>query len=280
MRIKVLAVDLDGTLLDVGGKPHEEDRRALAAARQAGLATSIVTGRLFSGTRPTAHACGVEGPVACVDGAHIVHAGTGEDLRHTPLRRDHADALRAVLREHTGVATFVFAHDQVIHDDVGEPYLEYVKTWSRATVHHPRVTEHGHWEHPRGLSQVACVGPAVDIHAAADRIQDVAGDQTLVVRFPMRGDAHAWWAMLVRSLACTKGTALAFLAAHHGCLLEEVAVVGDWINDVPMFEKAGRSFAMGQAPAAVKAAATDVLTATHVTGGGVAEALRRLGVAV
>ena len=49
--------------------------------------------------------------------------------------------------------------------------------------------------------------------------------------------------------------------------------VGDWINDIPMFEVAGRSFAMGQAPDEVKSRATDVLTETSETGGGVASAI-------
>ena len=51
--------------------------------------------------------------------------------------------------------------------------------------------------------------------------------------------------------------------------------VGDWVNDVPMFEVAGRSFAMGMAPDAVRAKATDVLDRPAGSGGGIAEAIRR-----
>ncbi len=51
--------------------------------------------------------------------------------------------------------------------------------------------------------------------------------------------------------------------------------MGDWINDVPMFKVAGRSFVMGQAPAPVKATATDHLVADCFGGGGVAEAIHR-----
>ena len=49
--------------------------------------------------------------------------------------------------------------------------------------------------------------------------------------------------------------------------------VGDWINDVPMFLVAGRSYAMGQAPDEVKRAATFVLEETSEAGGGVARAV-------
>ncbi len=51
--------------------------------------------------------------------------------------------------------------------------------------------------------------------------------------------------------------------------------MGDWINDVPMFRVAGRSFAMRQAPDTVKAHATDQLEADVSEGGGIAEAIRR-----
>ena len=46
-------------------------------------------------------------------------------------------------------------------------------------------------------------------------------------------------------------------------------------NDIPMFEVAGRSFAMGQAPDEVKSRATDVVAETAETGGGVAAAIER-----
>jgi hydroxymethylpyrimidine pyrophosphatase-like HAD family hydrolase len=54
-----------------------------------------------------------------------------------------------------------------------------------------------------------------------------------------------------------------------------VVVVGDWLNDVPMFKTAGRSFVMAQAPSAVKEAASDKLTAHAGQGGGIAEAIER-----
>ena len=83
------------------------------------------------------------------------------------------------------------------------------------------------------------------------------------------------FAMVIRAAGPTKGTAVEWLAKHHGCTAAEVVVVGDWVNDVPMFRVAGRSFVMGQAPAQVKAAATDELVADCIAGGGIAEAVRR-----
>jgi hydroxymethylpyrimidine pyrophosphatase-like HAD family hydrolase len=82
--------------------------------------------------------------------------------------------------------------------------------------------------------------------------------------------------MVVRAAGGTKGTALAWLADHHGLAMEETVCVGDWLNDVSMFGVAGRSFAMGQAPHEVKQAATDVLEETNETGGGIARIVERV----
>src|SRR6185369_6980892 len=81
-------------------------------------------------------------------------------------------------------------------------------------------------------------------------------------------------ALLVRRAGPTKGTALAELCALAGCTLADAVAIGDWFNDVPMFEVAGRSFAMGSAPDAVRAKATDSLARVAGSGGGIAEAVR------
>ena len=73
----------------------------------------------------------------------------------------------------------------------------------------------------------------------------------------------------------TKGTALRALCERQGLTPREAVVVGDWVNDVPMFEVAGRSFAMGGVPDDVRSKATDVLEQPHGEGGGIAEAIRR-----
>jgi hydroxymethylpyrimidine pyrophosphatase-like HAD family hydrolase len=151
-----------------------------------------------------------------------------------------------------------------------------VQLWSARMVRHGRVAEHPHWDHPRGVSAVVCVGPEEAVREAAAQVE--ASGEAFVAAFPVRrAEVEPVWGMVVRAAGHDKGTALRWLAAHYGCRLEEVAAVGDWLNDVPMFAAAGRSFAMGQAPDVVKSVASEVLTATSATGGGVAEALRRLG---
>ena len=98
------------------------------------------------------------------------------------------------------------------------------------------------------------------------------------VCFPIhRPDFAGSWGMVVRAAQVDKGTAIDWLAAHYGITVDQIVAIGDWLNDVPMFRRAGRSFAMAQAPDAVKAAATDTLVADARSGGGIAEAAERSG---
>jgi hydroxymethylpyrimidine pyrophosphatase-like HAD family hydrolase len=274
--VKLLALDLDGTLLDDQGRVHPGDAEAVKRALGAGVAVTIVTGRLYSGTRESARVVGALGPVACVDGTHIVHAGDDRDLLYRALGPSATEAVRDAAAR-AKVACFLFAHDEIVFDDRGERFVPYVRLWSSRMVRHVRATEHPHWGHPRGVSAVVCVGPEEGVKQVAAQVEAAGG--AFVAVFPVRrAEVEPVWGMVVRAEGLDKGTALGWLAAHHGCGPEEVAAVGDWLNDVPMFAVAGRSFAMGQAPDVVKAAAGEVLSATSATGGGVAEALRRLGV--
>jgi len=136
-----------------------------------------------------------------------------------------------------------------------------------------RVADHAFWAHERGVVAVVALGAEAEILAAVAEIQALLGHAATVVAFPVARVAK--YALMARAAGPTKGTAVEWLARHHGCAVADVVAVGDWINDVPMFRVAGRSFVMNQAPAAVKACATDELAADVSEGGGIAEAIRR-----
>ena len=127
------------------------------------------------------------------------------------------------------------------------------------------------------MAGVIAVGTKEEIDALVSALAPAA-DLVAPVAFPVRRDAlPGHWAMMARAAGVTKGSALQWIAAHHGVDVREVVAVGDWLNDVPMFQVAGRSFAMAHASDEVKAAATEHLCADVTTGGGIAEAAERAG---
>jgi hydroxymethylpyrimidine pyrophosphatase-like HAD family hydrolase len=269
---RLLAVDLDGTLLDARGVPHEVDVRALRALAATGVHVSILTGRLYSGTRASAMALGLTGPVGCVDGSHVVNASTHTTMMHHAIKGDHAIKLRDSLAR-SGPATFLFARDVIVHDDAGDPFLNYVTTWSSDLQRSARVVEHEFWEEADGLTAVVSVGTVDQIGAAVEEIQKHLPDAAQVAMFPIRRIAGAW-GLVVRAIGGNKGSALAWLADHHGLAIEETVCVGDWLNDLAMFKVAGRAFAMGQAPDELKLFATDLLEENVESGGGIARVVR------
>ena len=280
---KLLAVDLDGTLLDPSGKPHVRDVRAVRALLASGVAVSIVTGRLYSGTRAVAQALGLRGAVACADGSHLVHAGDHATLLHLGVRGDDGAKLRAALAG-SGLATFVFAKDAIGHDAAGARFVDYVTTWSLDIRAARDVLDHELWKAEDGVTAVVALGEREKVAETARAITAALPSAVVVAMFPVRRGIHAnkgTWALIVRAAGGTKGTAIRWIAEREGVSIEDTVCVGDWLNDVPMFEAAGQSFAMGQAPDDVKKHATVVLPETCETGGGIARVVEEsLGISV
>lgn len=270
---KLLALDLDGTVLKHDGTANDADVAAVRKLRARGIKVTILTGRLYSGTREAAELLGIEGPVGCADGSHIVNVKNDKTLLHHGIRGRAADRLRSSL-ERNDLVAFLFAEDAIVHDERGADYLPFVRTWSSDLRYAHNVTEHALWDSDSGMTAVVALGKEASIGRIVADIQRDSTEAIQVSMFPFRRDPEHW-GMVARAAGGTKGTALAWMSNHYGIDISETVCVGDWLNDLSMMSCAGRSFAMGQAPAEVKMAATDVLETTIDAGGAIAEAIDR-----
>ncbi len=273
MPYRLLALDLDGTLLQHDGGIHPRDLDAIARVQRAGVKVTIATGRMFSGAREAAERIGAEGPLVCMDGSHVVASREGGALAHHGIAGDHARTLQGLVREHRS-ASYLFAQERIVHDDEGQGFAPHVATWSPNLELVSRTTEHPLWEHDDGVLAVLTLGPAETIGSLHQALSSELGHAVTVATFQVRR-AAGMSAALIRAKGHDKGTGVRRLASHHGLDPSEIVVVGDWLNDLPMFAVAGRSFAMGHAPEEVKAKATDHLQTEGGQGGGVAEAIER-----
>ena len=273
MKYRLLALDLDGTLLRGDGHVDERDRGAIAELRRAGVTVTIATGRLHSGSVGAARACGIAGAIACVEGSHLVDVESRETIASHALAAGSIEVLRGALAEH-GLASFVFGADGIHHDAAGAPFAGYVGTWSPNLVEVEHALAPGAWANAP-LAAVA-IGDPAQVAAAHDALRPHAA-QIFAVSFALSSyfGAPGKHAILARAAGPSKGTALAALCSLAGCTPAEAVAVGDWFNDVPMFEVAGRSFAMAGAPDAVRAKATDALVRAAGAGGGIAEAIQK-----
>jgi hydroxymethylpyrimidine pyrophosphatase-like HAD family hydrolase len=266
MAYRLLAVDLDGTLFRHDKSIDARDVGAIHELAASGVIVTIVTGRLMTGAVGAARACSIEGAIACVEGSHLVELASQRTLLHHPMTPELAAVLRTAFGV-AGLATFVFDAEVIHHDHKGAPYAGYVGTWSPSM----RVVEEDAVWQTAPLAAVA-IGPPEPVAAALAQITGVPGIYT--VAFDV-SHCPGMRAILVRRAGPTKGTALAELCRHAGLTLADAVAVGDWVNDIPMFEVAGRSFAMGGSPPAVASVATDQLATGAGEGGGIAEAIKR-----
>ena len=270
---RLLALDLDGTLLGPDDRIAPDDHQAIGRALRAGIAVTIATGRITTGALPTAQALGLRGVMVVADGAVLADAVDGRAISQHSLPHAVVAGLTHAMGGHA-LQPFWFLHDEIHGEHGSEAVAGYVRTWSPRLSLHAALKHSPAWERRHEVAMAIGVGLREGVERTAAWLEEQHPGAVNVASFPL--DRANRWAMLVRDRASDKAQGLARLCLRDGLDASQVAVVGDWINDVPMFQWAGRSFAMGNSPDEVAKHATERLTKTAKTGGGVAEAIGRL----
>lgn len=267
---ELLAIDLDGTLCRRDGTVHERDRAAVQALSARGVRVALVTGRLSAGTLPVARDLGLGGLHACCDGAVIIESPTGLIHDHAVMPVVHRALLQGLLASVDG-PSFLLTDAAVLYDPSGESFLPYLSSWSPDLRPIESVVDDPIWA-DGGPTNTVTVGP----RAALDRVIATLQAETGLELLSFDASAHPGLAVLVtRPPGESKAAGIRRLAAHAGCSVADVVAVGDWLNDIPMFQTAGRSFAVPGCPARLAAVATDRLE-TPGGQGAVAEVIARV----
>ena len=290
--IRLIGIDIDGTLLDSRGRLPERNRRAVRAAVDRGIHVVLVTGRAYHHAMPIARelhgipapdpvpdpldgsdpdrTAGAAGgaPAAC-DGTLIVSNGAltkrtdGATLARRLLPRATAGAIVAAMRpRHPGVAAIFDRPDarQYVYEgiDWSDPNRAWYYERNRAYMTRAERIETALTDDP---VQVGFTGSVAQMRALHDAVVGLpeAGRIT-----PMLTEYAARDFSLLDIIAsgCSKGAALAEWTRRLALHPAEVMAVGDNLNDLEMLEFAGRPVVMGNAVAELKARGWAV-TATH-----------------
>lgn len=265
--IRLVALDLDGTLIDDDGPLRERTRRAVAATIAMGVPVVLATGRMVTSARPFADGLGLRTPIIGYQGGLVREPplpgrSTGRLLVHRALP---AEAARAAIvwcvengfRPHINhLERFIVAAD----DPNAEDYSKFLG--ARAEI----VPDLARWvRHP--VTKVIAVGEAGRPEAFLDAARATLGDRVEVtVSHPQ----------FIEFLApgTSKGRAVRWFARRSGVAMEHVMAVGDQHNDTSMLAAVGHGVAMAGAPADVIAAARYV--APPVADEGAAQILEAL----
>jgi len=267
----LIAVDVDGTLIGESLSISDADRLAIEAAVRAGSDVCLASGRLFSAARPYAQSLDLKGPLIALQGAVAYDITSGDLLFCTPL--DVAVALAAYddLKER-GFHLQLYYGDRLYVDELNEAAEYYLKI-SRVqpvVVSDLRELLTTHPPKDPGPIKLLGIATAALVEATIPQLAQVLGARANVFRsMPVF--------LEVTDPRATKGEALRRVAGLLGIDMRATAAIGDSDNDVPMFEAAAISFAVANASAAAKRAATHVV---GPQGSGVAQALGTLGMGV
>jgi Cof subfamily protein (haloacid dehalogenase superfamily) len=241
--IRMVATDLDGTLLRSDGTVSERSRAALRAAADAGLFVAFVTGRPPRWLDVLVDQTGYVGVAVGANGA-VLYDVTAERLisahmLEPELLLELAHAIRA---------EFPAVHFAVEfgHGFAAEP--DYVHDWD---INPPYDRRGSPIATPRTGELIDIITePAVKL-LAKDRNADADG--FLAAAMEIVGEratithSSSFGLLEISAYGVTKATGLAELADSRGIAPHEVLAVGDMPNDLPMLQWAGRSYAVANA---------------------------------
>ena len=252
--IRLLAIDIDGTLLDGRGRLPDAHRDALVEASARGVEVALVTGRSFHFTGPVVSLLPIPLTLIVNNGA-VVKRKTGEtELRHVLSR----EAARRVLDETRQFEDSV----ALVFDRLDDRQI---------------VFERMNWSHPQRRGYYA--KNKAFIAGTPTPLRDTLTEDPIQVMFngsvePMRALVAALRAMPgadqfsvaiteyvqrdfslidVNGAGCSKGTTLARWVGRRGMTPADVMAIGDNLNDVEMLDFAGTAYVMGNATDALKA---------------------------
>ena len=240
---RALAVDLDGTLIDMSLRIDGRDVAAIGRALAAGMRVIACTGRPFPGALPWAERLGLTDPIVCYQGAQVREVG-GATILDLGVPRETAAEVIRFARERD-------VHVQVYRDD-------------RLLVERDRPEAHAYARHA-GMA-INLVPDLIDaMGRTSPKVVMVAGPPVVErmlpeVRERWRGRLFATTSLPsfleLTDVHADKRSALEFLAGRLGFTPEETVAIGDGRNDAPMLEWAGLGVAVEGAPAEVLAAAS------------------------
>jgi Cof subfamily protein (haloacid dehalogenase superfamily) len=253
MAVRLIALDIDGTLLDSRWQISDANRAAIAEAARRGIEVALVTGRRYDFAMPVAHK--LDAPLTMiVNNGALIRSKEGQThLRHLLPRNTAEHVLQLTLPWREGAAV-IFDRPvakqlmlEVLDPDDSLRYAYYSRNLQFIGLAKP--LESCLTEDPIQVMLSGKVGPMRDAEAA---LRDAAFAEEFALAVTCYESKD--FAMIdVINPACSKGSSLAEWAALRGFAREEVMAIGDNHNDLEMLTFAGIPVVMGNSVPELKA---------------------------
>jgi hydroxymethylpyrimidine pyrophosphatase-like HAD family hydrolase len=246
MPIRLVAIDLDGTLLNSQSEISDANRQALLAASERGVQLIVVTGRRFHSARPIVQRIPCPVTLISSNGALIGSSSGDEFVRRNFLPHAIARQVLEIAREYRPYAVAIFdvpAHGQIVMQEGAVPegplgwylqkspeFLAIVPELEAAVISDPVHLMFG--------------GPPAHMAPLETLLLASAAGQNVLM---------TWTKYFTRNMSildvmnkgCSKGGALKWWAERCGIHPSEVMAIGDNYNDREMLQFSGRPVVMG-----------------------------------
>jgi hypothetical protein len=259
--IRLVALDIDGTLLDSSNRLSDANAAAVREALAQGTQVVLATSRWFHLARLTAESLGLSTPLICHNGALVKRPQDGQELLHLRLDQDFARQVVALGDQRRYMMFTTVDH------------VTYMRPQGKGPKHLPKDMRVSSY-HAQAVAQAAPTAILFFGKEAVDEVWDAFhGQFGQAVNFSRNHSLAFPHYLSLTHAEADKGRSLELACRELGVDPAEAMAIGDSEADVAMFDVVGCGIAMGNAPEAVREAAKDV--APQNDADGVAWAIRK-----
>lgn len=267
MKIRLIAIDIDDTLVNDQLDIVPANAAAIREAVAAGVYVTLATGRMFASMERYARELGLDPATNLIsyNGA-LVRNLRGEDFLHRPVPKSLVIELAKLAREVNGTLN-VYVNDRLYVEKINDAVELYTQIAGvQANPVHDLVAFAHDLPDDGGSTKALMIFDEIEAEQWEKRLQQMYKGQLEVVR------SKPYFLELMAP-GVSKGEALRQLAASLGIEREQVMAIGDSYNDISMLKYAGLGVAVENAPDIVRKVADASVGSNNA--GGVAEALHK-----
>ena len=257
MKYKLLALDLDDTLLNEKSKISSRNIAAIRKVAGKGVLVTIATGRMYRSTLPYARELEVDLPLITYHGALIKKAGNNEVLRYAAVPCDMALELLE-LGEKNDFHLNLYFDDKLFAKEENES-TRFYQTIGSVPVETVGSLSRFLFQEKIDPIKLTIINQDGRLEGIQQMLQDRYSSELTILQ------SRPFFLEITHKEA-TKGQALDFLAKKKGITAEEVVAIGDSYNDIDMLQYAGMGVAVANAPEPVRSVA-DVITRANTEDG-------------
>ncbi len=256
MSIRMIAIDLDGTLLHDDMTISAYSREVIQKAIQKGYEIVVATGRMWDSARSKVALLRLGNvPVICYTGAWIMWSETGEPILQDGLSADLASRVMLAAKERGWEAT-AFWDNHIYMERPNGSEAKYQKYRTQK----PQYLGEAFYHPPMTVTRVVFADPSEEERGRIRAFLESRFGEEITVVYP--GDDF----VDVHKKGIDKASALSFLAERRGIRPEEIMAFGNTENDVPMLRYAGVSYAVANADGVAKEAAGHICASNEEDG--------------